>query len=162
MFRRIFAIRGLTTVALLVSLLAAGSAAAQNQGYSVWLHRNDSGGGRGSGGYYSGRQPVYYYSAPAYTYGAPADGYQGNSAVLISVSVPADAEIWFDGSKTVQTGTLRRFVSPPIVPGHDYAYEVTAKWMENGREVTQSRRVLVHAGERVSIIFPQVAPNMAK
>src|SRR6266404_8674517 len=138
MFRQIFAISGLPTLALLVSLLAAGSAVAQNQGYSVWLHRNDSGGGWGSGGHYSRRHPVYYYSAPAYTYGAVADGYQalylpqsdaypgytsttwpGNGAVLISVSAPADAEIWFDGSKTVQTGTLRRFVSPPIVPGYD-------------------------------------------
>ncbi len=162
MFRRIFAISGLTTLSLLVSLLAAGSAAAQNEGYSVWLHRYDSGGGWASGGHYSHRHPVYYYSAPAYTYGAPADGYQGNSAVLISVSVPADAEIWFDGSKTVQTGTLRRFVSSPIVPGHDYAYEVTAKWKEDGREVTQSRRVLVHAGESVNVIFPQVAPNMVR
>ena len=162
-------------------LTLPGSAAAQNEGYSVWLHRNDARGGWSSERYYSPRHPVYYYSAPAYTYGAPADGYQAlyppqsdaylgytstrwpvNGAVLISVSVPADAGIWFDGSKTVQTGTLRRFVSPPIVPGHDYAYEVTAKWKEDGREVTQSRRVLVHAGERVSIIFPQVAPNMAK
>src|SRR5262249_49776944 len=114
-------------------------------------------------------------------YGAPADGYQAlyppqsdayygdtsttwpaNGAVLISMSVPANAEIWFDGSKTVQTGTFRRFVSPPLVPGDDYAYDITAKWKENGREVTQSRRVRVHAGERVSINFPQVDPIMAR
>jgi uncharacterized protein (TIGR03000 family) len=181
MFRRIFANSGLTPLALMVSFLAAGSTAAQNEGYSVWLHRNDGGGGWGSGGYYSRRQPVYYYSAPAYTYGALADGYQAlypppsdgyypdtsttgpaKGGVLISVSVPADAEIWFDGSKTMQTGTIRRFVSPSIVPGYDYAYDVTAKWKENGREVTQSRRVVVHAGERVSIIFPQMAPTSVK
>jgi uncharacterized protein (TIGR03000 family) len=85
-----------------------------------------------------------------------------NGAVLMTVSVPADAEIWIDGSKTMQTGTLRRFVSPPILPGQDYAYEVTAKWKEDGHEVTQSRRVRVHAGERVSINFPQVPQNMAR
>ena len=50
----------------------------------------------------------------------------------------------------------------PETTGHDYTYEVTAKWKEDGHEVTQSRRVRVHAGERVSIIFPQAAPNMAK
>src|SRR5262245_55536264 len=76
MFRRIFGIRGLTTPALLVSLLTAGTAVAQNQGYSVWLHRHDSGGGWGSGGFFSRSYPSYYYRAPAYTYGAPADGYQ--------------------------------------------------------------------------------------
>src|SRR5262249_17774730 len=71
-----FAFRGRTTLALLVSLLAAGTAAAQNQGYSVWLHRHDGGGGWSSGGHYSRSYPGYHYPGLAYTFGAPAECYQ--------------------------------------------------------------------------------------
>src|SRR5260370_27645314 len=60
---------------------------------------------------------------------------------LIDVLVPADAEIWFDGAKTVQNGEFRQFVSPPLMPGHDFFYEIKARWMENGKKIARSRRV---------------------
>ena len=78
--------------------------------------------------------------------------------VYIEIHVPADAEIWFDDAKTIQTGTVRLFVSPPLTPGYDYTYEVRAKWTEDGQEVIQSRRITVHAGEQATITFPEVAP----
>jgi uncharacterized protein (TIGR03000 family) len=82
--------------------------------------------------------------------------------VCIEVRVPADAEIWFDDSPTTQTGTIRQFVSPPLTPGHDYTYEVCARWTEEGRPVSHNRRVAVHAGERVSVTFPEAAPPQTK
>jgi uncharacterized protein (TIGR03000 family) len=44
-------------------------------------------------------------------------------------------------------------VSPPLTPGHEYFYEVKAKWTVDGKEVTRSRRLNVHAGDVTSISF---------
>jgi uncharacterized protein (TIGR03000 family) len=71
----------------------------------------------------------------------------------IEVRAPAGAEISFDGVKTKQKGTARQFVSPPLPPGRRFAYQVRASWREDGREVVQTRRVTVRAGEQVSIDF---------
>jgi uncharacterized protein (TIGR03000 family) len=48
---------------------------------------------------------------------------------------------------------MRRFVSPLLKPGREYTYQVRARWMEDGREVVQSRRVTVSAGAEVSVDF---------
>jgi uncharacterized protein (TIGR03000 family) len=79
--------------------------------------------------------------------------------VQIEVRVPADAEIWFDNSPTTQTGTVRQFVSPPLMPGHDYFYEVRAKWKEDGQQVIQNERITVHAGDQVSVVLPHPRPR---
>jgi len=77
----------------------------------------------------------------------------GSQAVSINVTVPAGAEIWFDGAKTNQTATHRLFMSPPLVPGREYAYEVQVQWKKDGREVAQTRRLTVHAGEVINLSF---------
>ncbi len=81
------------------------------------------------------------------------------SPVLVELRVPANAEILFDGTKTVQKGTLRRYISPPIEPGRHYAYVVKAMWMEDGREKTETRTLTVHAGERRTADLTKPAPE---
>ena len=100
------------------------------------------------------------YSRPQ-TVSTPAESPSTALPVHIEVRVPAGAEIWFDDEKTVQAGTVRLFVSPPLPPGRDYTYEVRARWREDGSEVTQSRRVTVRAGQQVSVTFPEAVtpPN---
>jgi uncharacterized protein (TIGR03000 family) len=107
--------------------------------------------------------PGYSYSWPGPTSSRPQiETVPTALPVYIEVRVPADAEIWFDGAKTVQAGTVRRFVSPPLTPGRDYSYEVRAKWREDERELTQSRRITFHAGEQVSITFPVTSTAKAR
>src|SRR5207249_2609270 len=113
----------------------------------------------GYGSYYS-YSPSYYYSTPSYGYGVPDTmGYsygapdtmpaESTTTAHVDVQVPrADAEIWFEGTKTQQTGTFRQFESPPLTPGRDYTYEVRARWFDNGKEINRTRRVPVHAGEQ--------------
>src|SRR5438105_6475992 len=137
MFRRIASMSGLVALAMLA--LSARPAAAQNQGYSVWAHRNGGGsGGSGGGGWRSRgfsvpRSPAYYDYAPAFTASAPVTPSQSyyyasnyfapvgaspvNNTATINVTVPADAKIGFDGSMTVQSGQQRKFLSPPLQPG---------------------------------------------
>jgi uncharacterized protein (TIGR03000 family) len=84
-----------------------------------------------------------------------------DTSAWIELQVPADARVWFGGEETTQKGTLRQFVSPPLAPGRQYTYEVRASWKEGGREVTESRRLNLGAGNRLSASFPLVANNLA-
>jgi uncharacterized protein (TIGR03000 family) len=85
---------------------------------------------------------------------APAD-----VPAQIDLRVPADAQIWFDGEKTAQAGTLRHFVSPPLTSGKEYLYEVRATWKEGEREVTESRHLSIRAGSHLSAFFPIAATS---
>jgi uncharacterized protein (TIGR03000 family) len=82
------------------------------------------------------------------TASAPAD-----PTAHLTVRVPADAKLWFDGSTTTSTGPVRVFQSPPLTPGR-YTYEVRARWTENGRAVTQTQKVRVSRGAYVAVDFP--------
>jgi uncharacterized protein (TIGR03000 family) len=72
----------------------------------------------------------------------------------VTVRVPEHAELWFEGKRTMTTGPVRHFVSPPLAPGDDYVYTVRARWKEGDREVTQTRFVAIHAGDWVNVSFP--------
>jgi uncharacterized protein (TIGR03000 family) len=80
------------------------------------------------------------------------------TTAAVDVRLPADAELRFDGVRVGQTGTLRRFMTPALVPGTDYAYDVAASWNEGGREVTRNRRVNLRAGDRVTVDLTTEAP----
>src|SRR5205823_10705517 len=58
----------------------------------------------------------------------------GEESASIDVLLPTDADLWFEGVKTVQTGSARHFISPPLVPGRNFAYQVHAAWIENRSE----------------------------
>jgi uncharacterized protein (TIGR03000 family) len=125
--------------------------------------------GPGKGVVKSGVVSTYPWAGPAASsrpVGTTADAVvpvsTGPAPVEIEVRVPAAADIWFDDAKTTQTGAFRRFVSPPLTPGHDYTYEVRATWKEGGSEVTQSRRITAHAGDQVSIAFPETLAAKAR
>jgi uncharacterized protein (TIGR03000 family) len=80
----------------------------------------------------------------------------------ITVSVPQNSEVWFDGFETSTSGTVRTYQSPPLAPGNRYTYEIRARWNENGREMIQMQRVEVTAGSRVSVNFPVPAKSSAQ
>jgi uncharacterized protein (TIGR03000 family) len=73
--------------------------------------------------------------------------------VHFTVEVPAAASVFLEGAQTKQTGTSRQYVSPRLVPGKQYVYEIRARWMENGREVEQTRSMVVKAGDRLTVSF---------
>jgi uncharacterized protein (TIGR03000 family) len=90
--------------------------------------------------------------------GAPTESDQ---VARIDVHVPADAEVWFNDNKTAQTGTIRKFLSPPLVSGTPYTYEIHARWKDKGRETKQSQSITFHAGERAKLVFPKAASKDA-
>ena len=107
--------------------------------------------------------PDYTYSSPNYsstplgdanTATPPAPPPQStipDNAVLIGVRVPENAEIWIDGEKTSQTGAFREFVTPSLEPGQKFAYDIKARWTENGKEVNRDRKLNFYAGDRLMV-----------
>jgi uncharacterized protein (TIGR03000 family) len=83
-------------------------------------------------------------------YGTMSSGATDNR-VLVTVRVPANAEIWFDDDKTSQTGSLRSFISPPLNSDGNFVYHLRARWTENGQPVEKTRRLEVHAGDRLFV-----------
>jgi uncharacterized protein (TIGR03000 family) len=77
-----------------------------------------------------------------------------DTTATITVSVPSDAEISFDGARTNSAGSVRRFQTPALTPGQRYNYVIRAQWSENGRKVTQSQTIAVTAGGNSNVTFP--------
>jgi uncharacterized protein (TIGR03000 family) len=79
---------------------------------------------------------------------------EGDPSAHIRVTLPAGARLWFNGAQTTSQGRVRHFKSPALKAGHRYAYRVRARWKKNGRTVTQTRKVVVTAGDYASLRFP--------
>jgi uncharacterized protein (TIGR03000 family) len=77
-----------------------------------------------------------------------------HDAAQIWLRVPADAEVWFDGKKTRQSGTLRHYFSPPLTPGKTYSYDVRVRWTKDGRSAEEKRHLRVQANQQVRVELP--------
>lgn len=70
------------------------------------------------------------------------------------VQVPPGAEVWIGDTKTSQTAAKREFVSPVLMPGKEYVYEIRARWTADERMVEQTQKLTIHAGDRLHVRFP--------
>lgn len=75
------------------------------------------------------------------------------TTAYVNVWVPPDAELRFEGIRTDLRGTYRHFTTPPLVPGRDYTYDISATWVQNGQSVTKTRHIPIRAGQQVSVDF---------
>jgi uncharacterized protein (TIGR03000 family) len=134
-----------------------------NNGFSSpWVYPYDWTSIPWNGYTYPGR-PLFhttpeYFAAPAPVDLAPVPaGAVATSAApaVVAVHLPADAELWFDGSATGQTGSDRTFTSPPLPSGKAFHYAVRARWTEGGKRVEQFQMVTVQAGQQARATFPQ-------
>jgi uncharacterized protein (TIGR03000 family) len=74
-------------------------------------------------------------------------------AAIITLRVPADADIWIADVKTRQQGELRGFVTPPLEKGRIFAYDIHARWKEAGQDVDRTKQVTVRSGDRLTVDF---------
>jgi uncharacterized protein (TIGR03000 family) len=123
--------------------------------------------GGGGGGYhhryfygYGGYSPYYYdsyssgYDRPyRYSYYPSSDVIADDTTAHVTVTVPADAELWFNGTRMKTMGPSRRFETPSLSSGR-FTYEARAQWTENGRVVTQTQEFSVSQGAQVKVTFP--------
>jgi uncharacterized protein (TIGR03000 family) len=116
--------------------------------------------------YYSNdpdRPPVFghlrKHAAPPPDVAPPAEPDAGPApgCAVLRLRVPADAEVWFGGTPTVQRGPERHFVTPPLELGRAGYYEVRVRWQEAGRPQERTELVPVYAGDRRTVDF--LAPS---
>jgi uncharacterized protein (TIGR03000 family) len=127
------------------------------------------------GGYYSGYDYVpqtndvvpeaTYSTAPAEMgaeeYGAVPQA--EDNSVAITVHVPkANAQVFFDGDRTQQTGQTREFMSPPLEPNHTYTYTIRAQWEDNGRPMERTKKITVRAGDHPTVDFMRGAATTSE
>lgn len=70
------------------------------------------------------------------------------ASVTITMMVPADAMVFFDGTKTTQTGTLRKYSTPPISTATTAKYQVAV--VADEEKINVKRGVIVRGGQRVA------------
>jgi uncharacterized protein (TIGR03000 family) len=127
------------------------------------------------GGYYGPYYDDPYYYAPSINSAYPpaADYYAGPSSPApalatgpvtpgstpnpnvahLRVMVPADAKVWFEDEQTGQNGPARYFTSPELALDKEYVYQIKAEWQEDGHAVSRERRVMLHAGDWITVDF---------
>jgi uncharacterized protein (TIGR03000 family) len=118
--------------------------------YQTWIPQ--PGGYYGSNYNWSPTTQGYYGSTGSESYYATSTAASPRERpILVNLRVPGDAKIWFDGSPTNQTGTMRSFESPPVAARRDFVYDIRIQWNHNGKGITQTRRVNVRAGDVINL-----------
>jgi uncharacterized protein (TIGR03000 family) len=125
------------------------------------------GGGSYDNSYYFGSgDSVAYNPAPQtddQTYPPEQPPATDPNTAALTVRVPEDAELWFDNTKMTQTGTVRDFVTPPLVPDKEYSYMTRARWTAaNGKVFDQTHRVGFRAGQAILVDFLTPPPATSK
>lgn len=82
------------------------------------------------------------------------------AAEIVVVLPVADAQVFVEDYEVRSGGSRRVLHSPPLDPGKQYEYTVTAAWKSNGQVVRETRRVTVTAGSQVIVDFSKPAPEM--
>jgi uncharacterized protein (TIGR03000 family) len=92
---------------------------------------------------------------------SPGGTAAGQATAVVTVLVPADAEVFFDGERMTETGTERRFVTPPLTVGENYSYQVRARWQQPRTSTPGSRQGVIspapsHENEPPELVAPPV------
>lgn len=84
---------------------------------------------------------------PTAALAAPPEG----KPAVFTLTLPADAQIWFDGVITRQVGSVRIFESPPLPVGKQFSYRIRARWQGDRGAVELSRQVSFTGGDRITL-----------
>jgi uncharacterized protein (TIGR03000 family) len=63
------------------------------------------------------------------------------------IEVPENAKLFIDDQLMKSTTTERFFYTPALENGQKYFYDVRVEVMKDGQKVTESKRVIVQAGD---------------
>jgi uncharacterized protein (TIGR03000 family) len=74
----------------------------------------------------------------------------------VIVQLPAGAKLYVDDQPIKTSTDNQAFNTPRLDRGQTYYYEVRAEVVRDGKTVVESKRVLVKAGEEVSVAFPKL------
>lgn len=81
----------------------------------------------------------------------PKGGSDGGKGGTLSVNLPADARLLFNGVAASGSGAVRTFQTPPLEAGRSYQYELVAEVVRDGRTERATGTVVVRSGEVASV-----------
>jgi len=103
------------------------------------------------------QQKIEEFDPPAKNLRPAADAPTKATPGKVEVKVPDGAEVWFDGVKSSETGSVRQFESPPIEPGETRACKVRARWKGAAQDTDEIRHVTLRPGQRLTVdLMPRV------
>jgi uncharacterized protein (TIGR03000 family) len=79
----------------------------------------------------------------------------------VIVQLPAGARLYVDDQAIKTTSDNQTFSTPRLERGLTYFYEVRAEVVRDGKPVVESRRVLIKAGQEVTVSFPNLDKEVA-
>ncbi len=89
---------------------------------------------------------------PSVTPNTPTSSTTRTKASVV-VRVPEKAKVFIDGNLMQSTSTERKFTSPTIAAGESFYYTIRVVIEKDGKEVADTRRVTVKAGETSRLSF---------
>ncbi|MGH7222358.1 MAG: TIGR03000 domain-containing protein, partial [Gemmataceae bacterium] len=81
----------------------------------------------------------------------PAESQEASRSARLHVRLPAYAQLTVEGRKTMQTGPLRHFVSPPLDPNKSYHYTFEWTYPKDGKTYQARRVIHVRAGDNQEV-----------
>jgi uncharacterized protein (TIGR03000 family) len=91
--------------------------------------------------------------------GKPMGATAGKAKLI--VKVPTDATLYIDDQKMKSTTERRAFSTPELEAGQLYYYMVRVEMVVDGKPVSDSRRVIIRAGQEVEESFLDLAAKAA-
>jgi uncharacterized protein (TIGR03000 family) len=90
----------------------------------------------------------------------PADAKPSGSSIepdraRLIVQVPADASLFIDDQAMKTTSEVRNFTTPALKTGQTYYYMLRVEVVREGAKLSETRRVLIRAGEEVKASFTE-------
>jgi uncharacterized protein (TIGR03000 family) len=74
----------------------------------------------------------------------------------VIVQLPTDAKLYVDDHPIKATADNQAFSTPRLERGQTYYYEVRAEAVRDGKTIVESKRILVKAGQEVTVSFPKL------
>jgi len=73
---------------------------------------------------------------------------------ILEVKLPTpDAELWLDGEKIDERGTVRRFLTPELFPGRVYHSRLAASWVIDNKLQNRTIEVDIKMGDILRVDF---------
>lgn len=80
------------------------------------------------------------------------------TSALLSVTVPADAQVFVNDRPTSSVGSEREYVSRDLQIGANYNYTVRAEFIRDGKNFSEVKTVQLTAGQTASLDFTPAEP----
>jgi uncharacterized protein (TIGR03000 family) len=85
-----------------------------------------------------------------------------SAKATLVVDLPADSKLFVDDMPVEVTAGVQSFDTPALEPGQLYYYTVRVETRRDGKPVSESRRIIVHAGQVVRADFKELEPEAVR